>query len=164
MPPLVALVDKRALSRVQHARVEDGVDDAVGEGGKEVGVEGEGEVLGDAREGAVGLDDEKLGDDGVELVEPDLEQVELGAEEDGVPDLGEVVLVAWLPAVEGAEVGVEGDAFGVVVRLDVLGAEGLVPEGARGVGDEVADPETEGEDVLVEGVRWRVRAHLDRMV
>ena len=59
---------------------------------------------------------------------------------------------------------VEGDAFGVVVRLDVLGAEGLVPEGARGVGDEVADPKAEGEGVLVGDGRWKVDTHLDLMV
>ena len=142
MPPLVALVHERALPRVQRARVEDGVDDLVREGREALGVLGEGEVLGDAGEGAVGLDDEELGDDGVELVQADLEEVELGGEEDGVPDLGQVVLVAGLPAVEGAEVGIERDALGVVVREGVLGAEGLVPERAGGVGDEVADAET----------------------
>ena len=78
MPPLVALVHERALARVELTRVEDGVDDLVREGREALGVLGEGEVLGDAGEGAVGLDDEELGDDGVELVEADLEEVELG--------------------------------------------------------------------------------------
>ena len=141
MPPLVALVHERALARVQHARVEDGVDDLVREGREALGVLGEGEVLGDAGEGAVGLDDEELGDDGVELVQADLEEVELGREEDGVPDLGELVLVARAPAVEGAEVVVEGDAFGVVVREGRVRAEGLVPERSGGVGEEVTDAE-----------------------
>ena len=52
----------------------------------------------------------------------DLEEVELGGEEDGVPDLGKLVLIAGGPAMQGAEVGVEGDAYSVVVGQDLLGA------------------------------------------
>ena len=147
MPPLVALVHEWALARVKLTRVEDGVDDLVREGREALGVLGEGEVLGDAGEGAVGLDDEELGDDGVELVQADLEEVELGREEDGVPDFGELVLVARAPAVQGAEVVVEGDAFGVVVREGRVWAEGLVPEGAGGIGEEVTDAEAGGRRV-----------------
>ena len=68
--------------------MKNGVDDLVCEGREALSMLGEGEVLRDASECAVCLDDEELGDDRRELVHPDLQQVELGAEEDGVPDLG----------------------------------------------------------------------------
>ena len=102
--------------------MEDGVDDAVREGREAGGVRGEGEVFGDAGEGAVGLDDEELGGDVGELVEADLEEVELGGEEDGVPDLGERARVSRLPAMEGTDVCIKGEAFGVIMREDVVRA------------------------------------------
>ena len=99
---LVALVLEGGLARRKLTRVEDGVDELGREGGEAVGMLGKGEVLSNAGERAVGLDDEELGDDGVELVQTDVEEVELGGEEDGVPDFGELVLVAGFPAVESA--------------------------------------------------------------
>ena len=120
------LVLERALARGELVGVEDGVDDAVAEGREALRVRGEGEVLGDAGEGAVGLDDEELGGDVGELVEADLEEVELGREEDGVPYLWKRIGTG-APAMEGAEVRVEGNTLSVVVGEDVVWAERLVP-------------------------------------
>ena len=55
-------------------------------------------------------------------MEADLEEVELGGEEDGVPDLGEGARVSRLPAVEGTDVCIKGEAFGVIVGEDVVRA------------------------------------------
>ena len=60
VPALIALVDERALARGEWARVEDGVDELVGELVETIDVRGEGEVLGEAGEGVVGLYDEEL--------------------------------------------------------------------------------------------------------
>ena len=65
---LCSLVDERALSGLENARVEDRVYDLVRKRGETLRVLREGEILRDAGEHAVGLDYEELGDDGGELM------------------------------------------------------------------------------------------------
>lgn len=66
---------------------------------------------------------------------PDLEQVELVAEDDGIKDMAR--FSAGGPAVETAEV-VHRDVLGVVVGYVVEGRRWLVPERAEEVGDLLA--------------------------
>lgn len=75
-----------------------GVDDLVLKLGEAVAVLSESEGLRDARESSVGLDDEEFGDDVLELVHPNLEQVELCTHEDRIPDFRHFFLAAHLPA------------------------------------------------------------------
>lgn len=71
----------------------------------------------DTSEGGVALDDEEPVDDGVELVKPDLEQIELAAHQDGVYDDGgcAVDICSLRPAMQGACVAVDRHAVIIVV-------------------------------------------------
>lgn len=73
MSPLVCLVDERALSGLEDARLEDRVNNLVCELGEAACVLRESQVLRDASECPVGLNYEELGDNGRELVKAYLE-------------------------------------------------------------------------------------------
>lgn len=125
------LVDEGRLAGRELLAAEDGVHGLVRERSEAVRVRGKCGALRAAGERAVGLDDEELRDDGVELVHAYLEQVELRAEEDGVPDIRDGC--ARIPAVQRAELSVNGDTFCIVVRDYFLWTEWLVPERAGGI-------------------------------